>query len=305
MNSLFMALVGSFFCHLLYGCGEPFPGNRRYNEVCHFTSHNSYAASENGYLYAQQRMCIEKQLEYGVRGLMLDIGKENDNIVLIHKNSFLTRLICRGKTPMPFQDALETIRQFLQKNPSEVITIFLENYANDPVLLDTSFFKAGLSTYTLSPHDLNPAKQEWPTFEWMRTHNKRLIIFNATGETNYCFDEWNHVVENQWGTLHPVRACRERPESKACKVQPRSLYLLNYFPFFRVNVRNAYEHINTKGLEAFLKRVLSRGLDSKSHASLLPTFLCIDFVEIGDGKKHIQDLNKKWYSSQTLSIHNS
>jgi hypothetical protein len=287
--------MGAFFCPTSSDCREPFSGNRRYNEVCHFTSHNSYAASENGYLYAQQQMCIEKQLNYGVRGLMLDIGKENDDIVLIHKNSFLTRLICRGKTPMPFQNALETIRNFLEKNPSEVLTIFLENYANDPVLVDTSFFKAGLSSYVLSPHDLNPAKQEWPTFEWMRTHNKRLIIFNATGETNYCFDEWRHVVENQWGTLHPVRACKERPESKAYQGKHRSLYLLNYFPFFKVHIGFGYEQINTEGLATFLKRVLSHGLDSKSNPSTLPTFLCIDFVEIGNGKKFVEYINSQWH----------
>ncbi len=303
MNSLFTALSRAFFCaffcHFVYGSWEPFEGKLRYDEVCHFTSHNSYAALEHGYLYAQQSLSIEKQLAYGVRGLMLDIGESKNDVVLIHKTSFLTRLICRGKEPMPFLRALEMIRQFLEDNPLEVLTIFLENYVKDSSLLDSCFLKAGLDTYILRT---NPATPNWPTFEWMRTTNKRLIIFNATGETKYCFDQWRHVVENQWGALHPARACRERPESKAHKKERRSLYLLNYFPFFDLNTNNAYERINTESLDAFLKRALSRGLDTQSQPSHLPTFLCLDYVEVGNGMKHVQHINTQKRKDRTTLL---
>ena len=293
MNRLFMALIGGFFCQFLHGAWEPFPGRLRYDEVCHLTSHNSYAATEYGYLYAQQNMSIEKQLAFGVRGLMLDIGEYDNEILLVHKNLFLTRLICRGREPMPFQTSLETIRQFLEKNPLEIVTIFLENYVKDAFLLDQAICNAGLEKYTLTARDWNPSIKGWPTFTWMRNHNKRLIIFNALCETTYCFNEWKHVVENQWGTLHPVRACRERPESKAWIGEHRSLYLLNYFPFFDLNVNSSYGRINTEGLSTFLKRALSCGLDTGSQPSLLPTFLCIDYVELGDGMRQVNAINRQ------------
>lgn len=305
MNRLFMALTGAFFCQFLQGVWEPFPGRLRYDEVCHLTSHNSYAATEYGYLYAQQNLSLEKQLAFGVRGLMLDIGEYNNEILLVHKNLFLTRLICRGKEPMPFLRSLETIRQFLENNPLEVVTIFLENYVKDPFLLDEAICQAGLDTYTLTTRDWNPSTKGWPTFHWMRTQNKRLVIFNALCETTFCFNEWKHVVENQWGTLNPVRACRERPESKAWRRERRTLYLLNYFPFFDLNVNSSYERINSEGLSNFLQRALSRGLDTGSQPSLLPTFLCIDYVERGDGLNQVHAINAQKRTCSTGSHKNS
>jgi hypothetical protein len=290
MNRMGMALTGLFFCPFLQGDWQPFAGPLRYDEVCHLTSHNSYAAVEHGYCYAQQQISIEKQLAYGVRGLMLDIGWEKDRIVLIHKNSLVTRLICKGKAPMPFESALETIKKFLEEHPLEVVTIFLENYVKDSSLLDKALSSAGVSPYILTPHHWNSA-HGWPTFTWMRTHNKRLIIFNATADTDYCFHEWKHVVENQWGTVHPVKACKERLESKRWKKEPRSLYLLNYFPFVDFRGKKSYEQINTDRLAAFLERALAKGLDTQCQPCHLPTFLCLDYVDVGDGMKHTQHIN--------------
>ena len=120
---------------------------------------------------------------------------------------------------------------------------------------------------------------------------QRLVIFNLRGTTALSLQEWKHVVENQWGTLHPVRACRERSESKAWKSEDRSLYLLNYFPMFNLSFDNSYKKINTEGLDTFLKRALSEGLDTGSNKTLLPTFVCIDYVDIGNGLDHVTKIN--------------
>ncbi len=302
MKRIFIALLGGFFCQFLSATWEPFPGALRYDEVCHFTSHNSYAAQEHGYLYAQQNLSIEKQLALGVRGLMLDICEGKHEILLCHKGPFLTRLICRGKDPMPFHTSLDTIRKFLEENPKEVLTIFLENYVKSKELLDSEFSNTGLKDYILTEADWNPQNKGWPTFTWMRENNKRLVIFNSLGKTELCFDEWRHVIENQWGTLHPVKACRERPESKAWRNEERSLYLLNYFPYFNLSFDNSYAKINTEGLDTFIKRALEKGLDTGSHKTLLPTFLCIDYIDVGNGMKHVQEINRRKHTSQLALI---
>ena len=75
----------------------------RYDEVCFLVSHNSYAATDHGYFYAQQQWGIKKQLEAGVRGLMLDIHEDSaHNIILCHRNAFITKFICRGALPCLF-----------------------------------------------------------------------------------------------------------------------------------------------------------------------------------------------------------
>ncbi len=283
-----IALVLSIFIQVSAVKWQPLAGHIHYNEACFLTAHNAYASVEHGYKYAQQRLSIPKQLELGVRGFMLDTRIVNNEVRLCHKNAFLTRLISRGEEPLPLHDLLVTMRTFLENNPTEVISIFLETYVAQPnTVVDDPFTQAGLGTYILTPD----SHSSWPTLGWMRKENKRLVIFNAQCKTDYCFNAWQNVVENQWGTLHPVRACRERPESKQWQKYDRSLYLLNYFPMFNLSFDGSYKHINTNGLDTFLDKVLKTGLTSGSNRQLLPTFLCMDYIDIGNGLEHVMRIN--------------
>lgn len=290
MKRIFIALLGGFFCITTASRWEPFSADLQYNEVCYLTSHNSYAAVEHGYVYAQQTLSIKKQLAHGVRGLMLDVCEDKKELFLVHKSPFLTRLISRGKHPMRFSSALETIRSFLEEHPQEVLTIFLEDFSKNGALLDQTLHNAGLKKYVLTNKDWN-LSDGWPTFNWMRKTDKRLVIFNLRDSSELTFPEWKHVIENQWGTLHPVRACRERRESRRYLSEDRSLYLLNYFPMFNLSFDNSYHKINTEGLDTFLERALVHGLDTQSHKTHLPTFICTDHVHIGNGMQHVQKIN--------------
>ncbi len=270
---------------------HPLAGHTRYNEACFLTAHNAYASAAHGYQYAQQRLSISEQLALGVRGFMLDTRMVNNTVHLCHKNAFITRLISRGKEPMKLHSVLITLRKFLENNPTEVISLFLETYVNQPgTVVDDPFIKAGLENYILTPE--NPQNNEWPTLNWMRERNKRLVIFNTKSQTDHCFNAWQHVVENQWGTLHPVRACRERPESKKWHHHDRTLYLLNYFPMFNLRFDGSYSKINSSGLETFLDRALKNGLDTGANKQQLPTFLCMDYVDIGNGLEQVMRINQ-------------
>ncbi len=288
MNRKLLALLLSISSYTLAATWKPLAGHIRYDEACFLTAHNAYASAAHGYVYAQQSASIEKQLALGVRGFMLDTRVVNKTVRLCHKNSFITRLISRGKEPMALHEVLVTLRRFLEENPTEVITLFVETYVEQPPqVVDGPFIQADLSTYILTPSDC----EDWPTLSWMRTHNKRLVVFNAKGQTDYCFNAWQRVVENQWGTLCPVRACKERPESRRWRHHDRTLYLLNYFPMFNLRFDGSYEKINTTGLSTFLERILKRGLTSGTNKQLLPTFLCMDHIDIGDGLEHVMRIN--------------
>lgn len=293
MKRFLIALIGGFLCQFSESAWEPLPGHTRYNDACFLASHNSYASVAYGYQYAQQAVSIKQQLEMGVRGFMLDTRVDNEQVLLCHKTTFITRFICRGKKPMPFHDALITLRTFLENNPEAVLTIFLETYVQQTEeVTDGPFKTANLDSYIFKPNDWKKTPHQWPTLEWMRKNNKRLVIFNTRGKTSYCYNAWQHVVENQWGTLHPVRACKERPESQVWKSHDRSIYLLNYFPMFNLSFDNSYHRINTHGVDTFLKRVLKTGLNTNSNKDLFPTFLCMDYVDTGNGIEHVMKINK-------------
>jgi hypothetical protein len=288
---------GLFFCLLiaskLYGEWISYDPEKKYDEVCFLTSHNSYAATEHGFLYAQQTLSLKKQLELGVRGLMLDIFDDpKEKIVLCHGGHFITRLICMGKKPMPFKKSLITIREFLNAHPSEIITIFLENYVTNNELLDAVLKESDVEDLILSPSDWDPSKG-WPYLGWMQTHNKRLVIFNAQGRSRFTFNEWEHVIENRWGTLHTNHALKERKESKAYRHSRRHLLLLNYFPKLQLNVMNSYENINSKMLDVFMQKTLAHGLKTHSSKHRLPNFICLDQIHTGNGMKHVIAINSK------------
>jgi hypothetical protein len=287
-----LGTVVCLFCSLSQAKVPSIPGTVRYDQWSYLTSHNSYAATDYGYFYAQQNLTIKKQLDQGVRGLKLAISVEKGQLLLCHKSPSLTRLLCLGREPMLLQEGLQEVRSFLEQNPDELVTLFLEMYvkACSP-LIDETFRKAGLEPYILRPELWSPTHEPWPTVDWMRSQNKRLVIFNYVENTEFCFNKWHHVAENQWGTTHPVKACKERPQSKKHQTRKRTLYLLNYFPMLKFNFDNAYRVINTSGLETFLQRVLTHGLSTGSNHHLLPTFLCLDFVDIGNGLEQITKIN--------------
>ncbi len=289
MKKNIMVLVGTFFWSLVgQGLDE-----RRYNEVCFLTSHNSYAATKHGYAYAQQNLTIKEQLEMGVRGLMLDIVETRaKTILLCHKNESLTHILCNGKPPTPFSEALVCIKQFLDTNNDEIITIFLENYVKDKLLLDKEVKATGLDEYILTAADWNPDLHDgWPTISWMKKHNRRLLIFNSLGETIYTFNQWEYVAENQWGTLNKNKASKERKESSRWRAKTRYLYLVNYFPAFQLKFRNPYQQINTRDLDIFLQEISKGGLDKQYGAQRSPNFISVDFVDIGDAMKHVTAFN--------------
>ena len=290
-----LPFCAAFFCNLL-GLSQwrtPDP-QLRYHEVSFLTSHNSYAAKLHGYCYAQQQWTIKQQLEAGVRGLMLDTHLDpiTKEVILCHRNAWVNKIICAGKPHMKMHEALVTLREFLEKNPSQIITIFLENYIKDRAIIDGSFKTAGLEEFILAPSQWDPVAHDgWPTIEWMQKNNKRLLIFNSIEKTELAYNQWEHVIENQWGALPFNHACKERNESRAYRSHKRYLYLINYFPRLKVNFGGGYEIVNSTALDVLLTRI-SRGLGNGYCKDRCANFISLDFIDEGDGMKRVNQINE-------------
>lgn len=295
-RDVLLSCAAFFYCQLfgLSTWQKPDP-RLRYHEVSFFTSHNSYAAKNHGYFYAQQKWSLKEQLHAGIRGLMLDthLHAQSGEIILCHRNEWINKIICGGKPAMKFDDALKVIQEFLASEPSEVITIFLENYVKNKQLVDQSLSTAGLDPYILAPEHWDPiSEQGWPTLDWMQKNNKRLIIFNSIEETKLTFYQWEHVIENQWGALPCRHACKERHESRAHRLRNRYLYVINYFPRLKMNFGGSYERINSRDLDILLQQI-NNGLGNEYCKGRLPNFVSLDFVDEGDGLKRVNIINEE------------
>lgn len=283
--------------------------SRCYHEVTFLTSHNSFSSEEDGYLQPQQKWSLENQLKNGIRGFMLDthyssnLFRGKKKIRLCHNNCTLTQMVLRpfkGK-PMSLKKSFKIFKEFLEKNDKEIITLFLENYTEGKDL-DDVIEASGIKDLILTPSVWDPCKKDgWPKIKWMQKNNKRMVIFNQKGQTQYIYDEWSCHLENQYGTTNVNRASQERLESIAAgKNQDRYIYVMNYFPHFYIKPfqRINFERINSQGVP----KLLDNCLKSKVFGKRYPNFIAVDFVNEGNLIRLVNEINNKANDRKTRKL---
>lgn len=95
---------------------------------------------------------------------------------------------------------LKEVQAFLQANPSEIVTIFIEDYVSSSQGLTKVFRASGLSQYMFPVSKMPKNGGDWPTVDDMVKQNQRLVVY--TSESNKEASEgiayqWRYVVENQ------------------------------------------------------------------------------------------------------------
>jgi len=147
----------------------------RANEITYPSSHNVMSSTEDDFIFPNNIKSMEKALEGGIRGLLLDscdCGMD-DGIQFCHGECFLGT-----KDPTQTFDA---IVEFLNTNPNEVL--ILEIQVDDDTLL-------GLWEYTSDEFRsmvYNGRKNffdSWPTLNDMIDLNQRMIVFQHGGDNS-------------------------------------------------------------------------------------------------------------------------
>ena len=106
----------------------------RLDEITFLTSHNAYANGvDGGFTFGNiapnQSRGIVQQLNDGVRGFMLDIHQTPDGAILCH-NSCNGSSAARSRLDVDIQRIVD----FLKSRPTEIVTVFLEDYVSADVL---------------------------------------------------------------------------------------------------------------------------------------------------------------------------
>lgn len=95
---------------------------------------------------------------------------------------------------------LKEIQVFLEANPTEIVTIFIEDYVTSPQGLTKVFNASGLSNYRFPVSQMPKSGVDWPTVDDMVQSNQRLVVFTSISSkeaTEGIAYEWRYVVENQ------------------------------------------------------------------------------------------------------------
>ncbi|KAK4778285.1 hypothetical protein SAY87_018472 [Trapa incisa] len=255
-----------------------------FNKYSWLTTHNSYALSgsksQTGSTIiapTNQEDSVTNQLKQnGVRGLMLDMYDFQNDIWLCH--SF--EGTCYNYTSFqPAINVLKEIESFLSANPTEIVTIFIEDYVTSAKGLTNVFNSSGLSKYWFPVSRMPKNGGDWPTVDDMVQQNQRLVVFtskSAKEASEGIAYQWSYVVENQYGDGGMVAgSCPNRNESPAMNTTSRSLILENYFPD-SPNRTTACKD-NSAPLTTMMKTCY------EAAGKRWPNFIAVDFYQRSDG----------------------
>lgn len=89
---------------------------------------------------------------------------------------------------------------FLRENPTEIVTIIIEDYVHTPKGLTKLFTNAGLVNYWFPVSKMPKKGEDWPTVTEMVQDNHRLLVFTSVASKEA--DEgiayqWKYMVENE------------------------------------------------------------------------------------------------------------
>lgn len=273
---LVIALAGIFAMDLLGQCnGYAALCSKRYDEVAYLTTHNAYNAGENNFLMPNQNYGITKQLNDGVRGLMLDVH-----------NLLGTPVVYHGVPVMgtaTFSSVLDEIKTFLDNNPDEVVTVILESYVSSATI------ESSLSTAGLLPQAFaKDSTMAWPTLQEMINTGKRLVLFSdvddGTAAQDWYMYVWDHAVETQFSVSDTASFdCSFNRGDPA-----NDLFIFNHFISDALTGTGSETQAAVANSNPFM---LNRIQHCMQATGKFPNFVTVDFYDKGDALAVVNTLN--------------
>lgn len=308
------------------------PPIRRYNQCSFLCTHNSFTNYEDArWTSANQSKSITNQLKNGVRALMLDTHYVEGDIanLVIHKSGvyLLHGVNERGWLPgftfaLPSQrlyHALYDVWAFLDDNPNEVVTIFLEDYTAAKELQAEFDFIAVKNGPGFLRRIYNPDKDsywkvkergEWPLLSDLIAWDKRVIIFSSNQNkqgSNYVAYDRDYTKQNYWslGVDGTNWSCPSRwndGEYEEAKDPDPNIATPAYPKLFVFNHHRDVPTTITAALDNYSEKILNRiDYQCTPRAKQLPNFVAVDFFEVplerGRAQDAVNELNRRWQAN--------
>ena len=144
--------------------GAPLLCDSPYDATAFAVTHASMANSESFWDFPAQRTGIRQQLDDSIRGLMLEVREYGG------KPTLCAHDCDEGRSALAPE--LGHVRDFLQDNPREVVTLFIDNRVPATDVADV-FDAVDLSRYVYAAEP----EAEWPTLGSLIEADTRLVVF--------------------------------------------------------------------------------------------------------------------------------
>jgi hypothetical protein len=278
--------------------------DRRYDHVVQAATHNSMSSPDVVQIWPEHDSNIEAQLNYGIRTLLIDTSywtqiatpSELSTVEQFVPNDIATYLysnlderlrahpgtyLCHSRCAygaVPFASSLSTIKQFLDRNPDEVVTLVIQNgiTATDT---EAAFDASGISPYLYRGEPTG----NWPTLGELIDAGQRLVVFAETGRPP---PDWYHAYADLFQDTEyhvpsvAAMSCalnRGRPDAP--------LFMLNNWIQREAPDRADAAQVNQRAF------IVERARQCGVARGQLPNFIAVNFFTIGDVLGAVDDLN--------------
>ena len=253
--------------------------DRTFDKVVVPMTHNAMSNTEDGFDSPNQTHTLRKQLDDGVRGMMLDLhyadpeSKEGSQDRLDDVSTVDQIWLCHGTCILGrsrLLDGLCTITKFLDENPGEIVSIIFETRVKDVDAAEV-IAASGLEEYAF----VHSPGAPWPTLRSLVDTGKRAVLFVETGGgspayLHPAFD--GNIVDTPYSFT--------KASDFSCRVNRGKagdpLFLVNHWLGNPLPAIGFAREVNPAAVLG--KRIE----DCTREAGRAPTFVGVDFYEVGD-----------------------
>lgn len=303
--------------------------DRRLNDVVFAGTHNAFSAAEEpGWSLTNQRFGVARQLEDGIRLLLIDVhpavraanGKVRTDFEAAGSSAnrirkeldpaqleavgrlggriglgeatggvpgeYLCHSVCElGSTPA--LQVLRQLREFLRREPGEVVVLFVEPYV-DATAVQQLFAQAGLLDLVVTLEPSAPL----PTMRELVADDRRLVVFTERGavpEVPWYMDGFAFVQDSPLGAQRAADLSCARYRGDA----DSPILMLNHWIDDFPPPRGRNRAILSKQF------IVDRALRCGRERRLPVSFIAVDHYDIGDVIGAARQLNAMPVESRT------
>lgn len=202
--------------------------NRKYSNISMVAAHNSpFRVRDN--VASNQMLDVNTQLNDGIRMLQFQVHKPNGSSPLL-----LCHTSCNLLNAGTLVAYLTTVRQWLDRNPYDVITILMGNYdVLSPQNFVAPVMDSGLLKYAYTPPTVPMPLASWPTLGEMIISGKRVVIMldYEADQTAipWLLDEFGQMWETPFSPTNRDFPCTvDRPPNQNRNESMDRMYMANH-----------------------------------------------------------------------------
>ncbi|KUI65691.1 hypothetical protein VM1G_00529 [Cytospora mali] len=275
--------------------------SRKYSNVTHMGAHDAAFlrnAETSNSVAGNQYYNATKALNSGIRLLSAQVHNLNGTLELCHST-------CSLLDAGTLESWLSKIKDWMDENPNEVVTLLLVNSDDEDVsTIGEAFVSSNISTYGYAPATAS-ASNDWPTLQTMIDANTRLVTFVAAIEASdtypYLLDEWTYVFETAYDVtaLAGFNCSLNRPttlSSASTAISSGYLPLMNHFVYqtltstIEVPSVSIIDTTNSPG-KSTTGMLGQSAYSCLSEWATAPVFVLVDFYDQGPAIETADNLN--------------